>query len=138
MYIPGHSTVAFSAFLSLDCKAILSLKFQRNNPLSSYRQEGNSYEINFYFIARPESTDLNLPNFHCQDTIYSQPYHLGHGHVSNSDSTQPVTSMFSLNSRRSCIYKSKHNFICFLHAQAFTLICHYSTCYQVFQCGLLA
>lgn len=60
MYIPGHSTVAFSAFLSLDCKAILSLKFQRNNPLSSYRQEGNSYEINFYFIARPESTDLNL------------------------------------------------------------------------------
>lgn len=60
MYVPGHSTVAFSAFLSLDCKAILSLKFQRNNPLSSYRQEGNSYEINFYFIARPESTDLNL------------------------------------------------------------------------------
>jgi len=109
MYVPGHSTVAFSAFLSLDCTAILCEKFQRNKPLSICRQEGNSYEINFYFIARPESTDLKFtwPNFHCQDTIYSQAYHLCHGHVSSSDSTQPVTSMFSLNSRHSCIYKSK-------------------------------
>jgi len=51
VYVPGHSTVAFSGFLSLDCTAILSEKFQTNNPLSIYSQEGNSL-VNSYSMQR--------------------------------------------------------------------------------------